>query len=194
MLRKHALAVIAAGSALVATPASAADILLDQWYNFVFGGVGSSLASGGELGTNPDAIYPGAGPWTFTLTGSGTLTLIDGFLSGDQFNVTNFGISIGDTSLPTEGAACGSNITACLATPEISQGVFALGPGAHSISGTTLLSPFGGGAGFFIVREGSVGQHGAVPEPGVWLMMLIGFGFVGASLRHRKATVRVRYA
>jgi hypothetical protein len=37
---------------------------------------------------------------------------------------------------------------------------------------------------------------GAVPEPGTWALMLLGFGFVGASLRSRKNrdTVRVRYA
>ena len=37
---------------------------------------------------------------------------------------------------------------------------------------------------------------GAVPEPGTWALMLLGFGFVGASLRSRKdrSAVRVRYA
>jgi hypothetical protein len=37
---------------------------------------------------------------------------------------------------------------------------------------------------------------GAVPEPGTWALMLLGFGFVGASLRSRKdrTALRVRYA
>lgn len=36
----------------------------------------------------------------------------------------------------------------------------------------------------------------AVPEPGTWALMLLGFGFIGASLRSRKnrESVRVRYA
>ncbi len=28
---------------------------------------------------------------------------------------------------------------------------------------------------------------GAVPEPGTWLMMILGFGAIGASLRARKS-------
>jgi hypothetical protein len=34
----------------------------------------------------------------------------------------------------------------------------------------------------------------AVPEPGTWLMMLLGFGAIGYSMRRRKATVRLGYA
>ena len=31
------------------------------------------------------------------------------------------------------------------------------------------------------------GQHGAVPEPGTWTMMLLGFGAAGHAMRRRKA-------
>lgn len=34
----------------------------------------------------------------------------------------------------------------------------------------------------------------AVPEPATWLMMLLGFGFVGGAMRQRKQAVRVSYA
>ena len=34
---------------------------------------------------------------------------------------------------------------------------------------------------------------GAVPEPGTWLMMLLGFGFVGGMMRQRKQDTRVSY-
>lgn len=190
MLKKHALAVLAAGSALVAMPASAADIVVNQWYTFGFGGVDSDLVGGAGFvtGVNPLSIAAPDGPWTFTLAGPGTLTLLDGFNYGDQFEVSDFGGVIGSTSAPGAGGSCGSDITLCLNTPESSKGVFALGAGGHSITGTALLSPFGGGAGFFVVQES------AVPEPGVWLMLLVGFGFVGASLRRRRQTIRVRYA
>ena len=36
--------------------------------------------------------------------------------------------------------------------------------------------------------------QGAVPEPGTWAMMLIGFGAVGVSLRYRKRTANVVHA
>ena len=35
---------------------------------------------------------------------------------------------------------------------------------------------------------------GAVPEPATWMMMLLGFGFVGGMMRQRKQQVRVTYA
>lgn len=33
----------------------------------------------------------------------------------------------------------------------------------------------------------------AVPEPGVWLMMILGFGFIGNALRRRRPTVRLQF-
>ena len=39
-----------------------------------------------------------------------------------------------------------------------------------------------------------VGDPGAVPEPATWLMMIIGFGLVGAAMRRKQpSTLRVRY-
>jgi PEP-CTERM motif len=34
----------------------------------------------------------------------------------------------------------------------------------------------------------------AVPEPSTWLMMILGFGMVGASMRRRKTNVKVNYS
>jgi PEP-CTERM motif len=34
---------------------------------------------------------------------------------------------------------------------------------------------------------------GAVPEPATWLMIIMGFGFIGASMRRKRQTVRVSY-
>lgn len=39
---------------------------------------------------------------------------------------------------------------------------------------------------FDILNVNSAAQVGAVPEPGTWALMLIGFGAVGASLRRRR--------
>lgn len=191
---KKTLLCAAATFALIAPQmASAAPVLVNQWYNFTFAGVGSSLAAGGlaGVGTNPASILAPDAPWTFTLGSAGTLTLLDGFNSGDQFSLADFGTGIGSTSAPIAGQDCGSDITACLGNAAISKGTFALGAGNHSISGTTLLSPFGGGAGFFRVTE----RVGAVPEPATWALMLLGFGFIGFSMRsRRKQNVTVSYA
>ncbi|TCD06537.1 PEP-CTERM sorting domain-containing protein [Erythrobacteraceae bacterium CFH 75059] len=41
----------------------------------------------------------------------------------------------------------------------------------------------------------NIAIQAAVPEPGTWALMLLGFGFIGASMRARKTReVRVRYA
>ena len=172
--------------------AHADPIVLDQWYTFGFGGVGTSLVSGDGyvLGVNPPSIAAPDADWTFTLNGSGTLTVVDGFLSGDQFEISNFGSIIGATSVPTDGADCGDDITLCLATPGMSIGTFALGAGDYSIGGAVLASPFGGGAGFFIVTSDA---GPSVPEPATWGMMLLGMGAVGGAMRARKR-VAVRFA
>lgn len=46
---------------------------------------------------------------------------------------------------------------------------------------------------FFAVRNGQVVVTPAVPEPGTWAMMIIGFGAVGAAMRKRRGT-SVRFA
>lgn len=182
---KKAVLAATAAALLVFVPqsASADPILLDQWYTFVFGGTGSSFASGtgGTLGVNPASISAPDPSWTFTLAQAGSLTVIDGFSSGDQFQITNFGSAIGITSAASTGSDCSNDITACLNNAAMSQGTFNLAAGDYSISGTALTSPFGGGAAFF--RVSSVA---GVPEPGTWAMMLLGFGAMGFSLRRNR--------
>jgi PEP-CTERM motif len=180
---------IAVASLALATTAQAAPIVVGQWYNFEFGGVGSALTAGGAagVGINPVSISAPGGPWTFTLGTAGTLVVVDGFNSGDQFTMSDFGGGIGITSAPVTGAVCNNDITACLGNASFSKGTFALAAGNHSLTGVATLSPFGGGAGYFIVRV----AQGAVPEPASWAMMLVGFGVVGGALRSRRNSLRV---
>jgi len=46
----------------------------------------------------------------------------------------------------------------------------------------------------FLIRDGRVG--GAVPEPGTWMLLLLGFGAIGFGMRNRKAhqNVAVSYS
>ena len=40
----------------------------------------------------------------------------------------------------------------------------------------------------------SYSLSGAVPEPGTWALLIVGFGFIGGAMRHRKSDVSLRYA
>ena len=107
--------------------ASAGPINVGQLYGMGFNGVGSSLTGIGSSFTppsNPTGIDPGAAPWTFSLVNPGVLTVIDLFQSSDEFEIFNFGSSLGTTSAATSGGSCGSDFTCALADKNYSRGVF----------------------------------------------------------------------
>jgi len=114
-----------------------ADVPVDGlWQDFYFGGAGTwgqegSACSGSSGGNSQPAPVP---PWTFTAAAPGVnLTVVDGWLVGDQFEVYDFGALVGTTSVP--GASCDcDNPVVCLTVPGCSQGVFPLAPGPHEIT------------------------------------------------------------
>jgi hypothetical protein len=64
---------------------------------------------------------------------------------------------------------------------------FALGPNlSNGFQGTGSFNGRTNAWAFDILNVNSAAQVGAVPEPGTWALMLIGFGAVGASLRRRR--------
>lgn len=71
-------------------------------------------------------------------------------------------------------------------------------PMGVAFSGTAMSVDFAGTAdeiGFDNITLGSDTPTGAVPEPGTWALMLVGFGFVGSAMRRRSnIRTKVSYA
>ena len=117
---------------------------------------------------------------SFTLAKAGVLTVLDLFLSVDQFQIFDSTLGLlGLTSTPTDGAGCGSDFTCSLADARYSRGIFNLAAGTYSISGIQVAGI--GGAGAFIV------QTSAVPLPAALPLLALGLGGLAAIRRRRKS-------
>jgi hypothetical protein len=171
---------------LVVTPAQAGPIPPDTFLQFA-----SSQAGIPATGCDPaDPAGPfcfsssgtptsplDAPPWTFT--GPGLLTVTDVFESGDQFQLFDFGVSLGLTSVPGT-SDCGDDPVPCLADPAMSKGTFALGAGPHSLTLTAVLAPTDSATGYLIVT---------LPEPGT-LSLSVLFGVAAFVSGTRKRSRR----
>ena len=144
------------------------------WQTFTFGGVGSSWSD----------------DYTFTVgVGGAALKVTDGYLGGRpvQRRRRTRGHRprqhLGNTSVPLGyGQQIGSDWDGAYASPLWSSGRWVFGPGSYDITGTAVLSPFGGGAGAV--------QLTGVPEPSTWAMMGLGFaGLAFAGFRARRTAV-----
>lgn len=185
-------AIVACLAGLLPVSASAGPIALDTWYTFIFTGVGNSFVSGAGATpvTNPPAgssLATADDPaWTITLTNSATLTFLDLFLSTDRFEIFNNLVSLGQTSAPATGGSCGTDISCALADSSYSRGVFNLGPGSYSFTGTQVAGT--GGAGVFMVA--SAQTPAPVPTPSS--LALFGAALAAAGmLRRRRARIQV---
>lgn len=139
-----------------------------------------------------------------TIDASGTLMTEDTPNTEGGFLITGIAGIVGSaaiTGLLPPGAFGGNdNLLFVGRDPVLSFGGFSFtADGSNNIFATTQLT-----GGFGLLRpDGTIvagrfsitpQQAGAIPEPGTWALMLLGFGFVGAALRRRKATVTVHYA
>lgn len=163
-MKKLLKTAIAIGVACVTLNANATALTLDgDWSAFSFGDVGSSWSSS----------------YTFTLTSTANLQVTDAYLSGDQFSVYSNGTLLGNTSLPTTlGSQIYGDFNSAFKDSTWSSGSWTLGPGTYEISGTTLLSPYNGGAAALRLITA------AVPEPETYALM--GVGLLGLLAAHRK--------
>jgi hypothetical protein len=171
---------LAAGMWLcLSTVAATADpISVGTWYEFGFSGGALTTGTGTVPTTNPIATVAPDAPWTFTLALPGQLLVTDIFLSIDQFELFNFGTSLGSTSIPVAGGACGPSIACALADiSHYSQAIFALLPGDYSITGVHLAGVPGAGA----------FQVSAVPLPAALPLFAGGLGLLGWMAKRRRS-------
>lgn len=178
---------------LFSSPASAGPIVLGDWLQFGFSEAGTPATGcdpddpGGPFcipSSGTPTSFLDAPPWTFTAPGDGaTLRVTDSFDSGDRFELFDFGISLGFTSLPAASGSvdCGNDPAVCIVTAGISSGLFLLSAGNHSLTLIPTLAPSDGGSGFLRVDAGGT----AVPEPTT--LVLVATGLVLSRLRrHRR--------
>jgi hypothetical protein len=178
-------AVLLSAVIIPGAPAIADNITLNQWFDGLFGGVGSSVSgpggvpmvngplSGGGTGNTIDA--PTTTSFEITMTQPGYLVVTDGFQPGDQFQVfvnavaaaptTNdltpsgqAGLAGGFTSVPCIDCVPSTNdISVVLGNASWSSGTFFLPVGLDTITMTAVASPFGGGAmAFYAMVPGPV--------------------------------------
>ncbi len=173
---------------LAAAPCVAGPILPGVWYEFSFtdpgvGARGCSPADPGGLACVPSTGTPTTfldiPPWTITLPAGGTFTITDAFLSGDAFEVLDFGIPFVMTPFVAEGAACGDDPVPCLADAAISHAVVGLASGAHSFTIAPLATVLESGAAYFRIDT-------AVPEPSAWVLIVSGLLGLAARARHKR--------
>jgi hypothetical protein len=175
---------IAVGAVLAAAQAAhAGPIPLDTFLQFSFDGRGAVVGCQ-DADPNGNFCAPSSGTptqfldapaWTFSASGNGfTLTVLDAFTSGEQFDIFDFGQLIGSTSLPARlPVDCGDDPATCLATAGMSTGVFSLGAGDHSL---TLVQTRGTdlGTGYLMVNA-------AVPEPASLALVVSALGLMWSS-------------
>jgi len=89
------------------------------------------------------------GPFTFTTTRSVVVKVTDGACRGDQFEVFDFGASLGTTSSVAVDPTCSPPFPidpdVAFADLGYSHGTFVLAPGSHAIAIRTIVNPFRSG-------------------------------------------------
>ena len=113
--------------------------------------------------------FADAPPWTISLPSGGLLLVTDAFVSGDSFEILDFGVPIGMTSAFIPDTDCGDDPVPCLANPGMSHAEISLAAGNHSLMIVPLaVGALGGGSGYFVI----------IPEPHIGVLAAAGLAFL----------------
>ena len=161
------LATGALTTVMAAAPANAALLLFE---------LSGSRSATFTLDSNPtptrSSVSSLTGDQTFFDNVAGTFGGVDGFANINFGNGLAAALNIGSANLDFTQFVGGPLFTGTSANPVFSEGTFNL---RSIVSGNSTL------------RISAVAA--AVPEPGTWAMVLIGFGAVGYSMRRRKIAI-----
>jgi hypothetical protein len=194
---KKVATTVAFAAATVAVPASAAEIVTNGGFET---GTFSGWTLGGNTGftgVNASSANTGSFGAFFGPVGSiGTLTQVLTTVVGQQYSVSfdlrntggvpsSFNVLVGGNSIfsLTNSGSFPSTYTT------FSGFIF------NAVStATSLQLQYRQDPGFWLVDNVSV--QGAVPEPGTWALMLVGFGAVGTAMRSRsrRRSTKVSFA
>lgn len=162
--------------------------------------IDSDAGGGGNFANEPSADTV----LFFLSGGAATMNVAAGFETGFSFFYSS--AAAGSVSV-YDGLNGTGTLLASLALPaQFSVGCSGDPTGSYcnwtnigvAFSGVARSVNFGGSADFIAFDDVTLGSTiaggGAVPEPGTWAMMLLGFGAIGYSMRRRKTSARLQTA
>jgi hypothetical protein len=182
---------VCAGSGQQCAPQTDTNVLITSGTNLQtvlasFNGGGTTL--GGTFTSTTDRLNGDASGQAVVTATSGLLNNLTFTVSGSTFTTATFNL-IGDGSVTIFGTDAGGDAFSEAFTLGTGSNFFGIvATGGDVLTGFTVNST----SGFQDLRQlrlGGVSVSSAVPEPGTWAMMLLGFGGMGVAMRRRRRNV-----
>jgi len=141
--------------------------------------------AGATLPTSTTAIND---TFTFSILGSPGLTnaQVSSILLQGVQNITFSSVSLDGNAFTLTSPVGAAQQWSCCGVDGLSPVLLDVGSHSINLMGTLTGQFAGSYAGTINIQAIVPDQHGAVPEPTTWAMMLLGFGGVGLAMRRRR--------